>query len=180
MNNSENISEAKNQHNNTNKKSIIFAYRILPWVLILITLFTVAYIVIPDIINVPVQKGYKATYETVEENFKDHNAFKINIAYCYRTKRLETKSILDSYTSKVDNNFNITHIYKYNIESEQTLGLKINVYCGYNSKTGEVIFFGTDGTYYELEHNNATTGEFGNYRKVINSKLLSDIIEFIY
>lgn len=134
------------------------------------------YFSIPDIIDIPVQQGYKATYQTIEENASDHDNLEILTAYCYRTKSLEADKILSSYSNGSYNFPDIDYVYKFEIKSDKTQGLKISVYCGYNSKTKECMYFGTDNKYYISEKNHSDR----NYRKVINSKFLSDVIEFLY
>ena len=163
-----------------NDKNLILKGRIILALIAIVILFVIYKILIPEIINIPVQKGYKMCYETIEENLSDHDNLEIQRAYCYRTKTLDTKKIMSSYSSSNEDFPDITYIYKFNFESEKTLGLKMGVYCGYNSETNEAIFFGMDSTYYDSEKNNATNGEYGNSRNVINSKIFSDIIEIIY
>ena len=174
-----NISNFANRQTNIDKK-LVLKGRIILAVIAILILFVIYKIMIPKIINVPVQKGYKSCYETIEENLSDHDNFEIQRAYCYKTKTLNTNKIMASYSSGSDSLPDINYIYKFNFESDKTIGLKISVYCGYNNDTKNVVFFGTDDTYYVLEKNHSTTGEYGSYRKVINSKFLSDIIEFLY
>lgn len=176
-----NISNFANRQTNIDKK-LVLKGRIILAVIAILILFVTYKIMIPEIINIPVQKGYKACYETIEENLSDHDNLEILTAYCYRTKSLEANKILSSYSysNSSDNLPDIDYIYKFNFESDNTIGLKISVYCGYNNDTKNVVFFGTDDTYYVLEKNHSTTGEYGSYRKVINSKFLSDVIEFLY
>ena len=168
-----------NQQKN-NDKNLILKGRIILTLIAIVILFVIYKVLIPEIINIPVQKGYKACYETIEDNLNDHDNLEIQRAYCYKTKTLNTKKIMASYSSGSDSLPDITYIYKFNFESDKTLGLRISVYCGYNSETGETVFFGTNETYYDLEKNHSTTGDYGNHRKVINSKFLSDIVELIY
>lgn len=175
------------QQNVDPKKAKLYG-KIMLYGIILLDVFLIYKFVVPEFVNITVQKGYKAVYEEIEnkyrEEFADDETFQINNICCYKTKRLSTIRILESAAEHTEDYKNeipdITHIYKINFQSEKTLGLQLKVYCGYNSKTGEVVYFGADSKYYDLENKSATKGEYGNYRKVINSKFLSDVIELLY
>ncbi len=170
-------------NNKTNKdKKYYIKKQIILAIIVCILVSISIYVIVPQFIDVKVQKGYKATYETIEKKLSEQDNLEIQElrVYCYWTRKLSISKISASKNNSLPD---IDYIYKFYYISDETNGEEVSVYCGYNSETNKTVYFGSDDTYFRLEESasdESKYGEYGSYRKFTHSKVLSDIIEFFY